>query len=398
MFPGDGLPEQICVQCLLQVSRAYTLLLQCKKSDALLRAYREKKRQEYEEQKQEEEEEIRATQQSSQDIMEQSQLVIEFTPEQFIQLNCGDSFGEAVSSSSQSQTELLQEATLQLYPLQNDQQQQQPQQQQIEPEVAERIVVEEEDEDSTVAENGPDSSSPTYHSDAEMPDANSIYGIVLDELNSMAAAAAEEAAAAASEQQINSFGSSPSATTATHSQQISAFVCLKCQMSYESLASLERHQEKAHPLTRRIIECDICGKTFPTQKKIRRHMKIHSTTKPHACTSCSATFADSSNLSQHLKRHTGELRNVEGKPLSCKDCGKRFKWPSSLYKHRKLHTGLNLHRCLHCPKVFSEAKALQLHIRTHTRELPFTCGVCGHRFSQSTNLKRHMRVHDKWTS
>lgn len=36
---GDGLPEKMCVQCVLQVSRAFTFKQQCERSDTTLRTY-----------------------------------------------------------------------------------------------------------------------------------------------------------------------------------------------------------------------------------------------------------------------------------------------------------------------------------------------------------------------
>lgn len=39
MQAGDGLPEKMCVQCVLQVSRAFTFKQQCERSDTTLRSY-----------------------------------------------------------------------------------------------------------------------------------------------------------------------------------------------------------------------------------------------------------------------------------------------------------------------------------------------------------------------
>ncbi|KAL3276980.1 hypothetical protein HHI36_012342 [Cryptolaemus montrouzieri] len=39
VIEGDGLPNQICVQCLQMVNRAYTFKQQCEKSDVVLRQY-----------------------------------------------------------------------------------------------------------------------------------------------------------------------------------------------------------------------------------------------------------------------------------------------------------------------------------------------------------------------
>lgn len=39
MLEGDGLPDQICTQCLQMVNRAYTFKQLCEKSDNVLRQY-----------------------------------------------------------------------------------------------------------------------------------------------------------------------------------------------------------------------------------------------------------------------------------------------------------------------------------------------------------------------
>lgn len=149
----------------------------------------------------------------------------------------------------------------------------------------------------------------------------------------------------------------------------------------------------AQPLALRSFECDVCHKTFGEAKVLRRHLKIHSATKPHACTACDMSFAESSNLTKHMKRHSGELRNVVGKPNLCSVCGKRFKWASSLSKHMKHHTRHKILTCPYCPKYYVEARSLNIHVRGHTGEKPFVCEVCQKGFTQMGNLDKHMRVH-----
>lgn len=392
---GDGLPQQVCVQCVLQISRSYTLRMLCEKSDAVLRAYmskqqltehcHQKEEQEEEQQQQHLEELIKQHQNDSMDhhqsqaILGQNQLVIELTSDQFIQLSCGniadDVTSPAISLASDESPQLLQDATLHLYSLDGVQEQEQQQQQQpIEQVSSVELAMADSGETLAVDNDTPGSDSPFRSDDDD--DENSIYGIVLDSLSSMAT------------QQIDS---NPLTITEPLSPQ---FGCSKCSITYHTSAELMLHHSRAHPPNQATGECDFCGKTFTAQRAIRRHMKIHLFTKPHACQECGATFADASNLAKHQKRHTGELRNVKGKPLVCKECGKRFKWASSLYKHQKHHTGKNLYCCSRCPKVFAEAKGLQMHYRTHTGEMPFQCSVCSNRFTQEGNLKKHMRTHE----
>lgn len=290
VMPGDGLPHQVCVQCVLQISRAHTLRTQCQRSDTILRAYLDKHPI-----SQDDHEPCPADNQKPcpADDQEETEFMLELNSGQFLQLSCG-----SVDPPSTSYPGLIYQDP-----------------------------------------PGP----PVYPDD-----------LVREEIEADA-----------------------------------QLTCDNCCMTYPTSSALAHHQAKVHGQDR---ECDICNKTFRTQKAIRRHMRIHLALKPHTCSECQASFADPSNLRKHMKKHTGELRSVEGKPLTCKDCGKRFKWASSLTKHRKHHTGRGL-RCNQCPKVFVEANALLRHARTHSGETPHVCSVCGHGFSQESNLRRHMLTH-----
>lgn len=383
MSRGDDLPQQICVQCVLQISRAYTLRLQCEKSDQLLRLYLARRAETGDQ------EGIIATSEVEVEQQQPNQFVVDLNAGPFIRLTRESTFTPSETECTESLSQKSAEG-LSNPPIKDRQTQMQ--------------MLEEEDEEDEVEEDGVDDTdavlnlnegdceSPAATDDEdeeEMPDTNDIYGEVLDELNSMVAAAV---AVVTSDTNSNFLDSTelPSTSTTT------AFVCDKCQMTYDNQATLTYHQQKVHPPLNSPIECDVCGKSFRAQKPVRRHMKTHFAKKPHECLTCGASFADKSNLGKHMKSHTGELRNVKGRPLSCDDCGKRFKWATSLIKHRKYHTGKNLHKCLKpgCGKVFSEAKGLQVHLRSHSRENPFACSVCGHRFNQEANLKKHQKLHD----
>lgn len=405
---GDDLPQQICVQCVLQVghlpdkyrpsctpsviqiilqiSRAYTLRMQCEKSDNILRRYLAR------EAKTDTQEGVISTVVVEVAQQQQNQFVIDLTADPFIRLivPAETEYTESQSAESPSNPTDVQARMQILEEAEGDDSD--------EIEVGQEMYGEEDDIDISLNVNDGDceSAAATDEDDddeEEMPDTNDIYGEVLDELNSMVAAAAVAATSDTNRNFLDTPANPSTSTLAVVKGQ--SFVCDKCKMTYDNQAALTYHQQKAHPPRNNPIECDVCGKSFRAQKPLRRHMKTHFAKKPHDCLTCGASFADKSNLGKHMKSHTGELRNVKGQPLSCDDCGKRFKWATSLIKHRKYHTGRNLHRCLkpECGKVFSEAKGLQVHLRSHSRETPFTCSVCGHRFNQAANLKKHQHLH-----
>ncbi|XP_058066646.1 zinc finger protein 771-like [Anopheles bellator] len=142
-----------------------------------------------------------------------------------------------------------------------------------------------------------------------------------------------------------------------------------------------------------VKECPKCFKWFETEKKMKRHLRIHLTERPHQCTECDMSFVEKSNLSKHMRKHTGELRNLGYKPHLCPECGKSFKYSTSLSRHKRMHTKRNVFTCPVCDKFYLEQNTLNVHMRTHTKERPFCCGICDKRFSQKPNLVRHERTH-----
>lgn len=109
--------------------------------------------------------------------------------------------------------------------------------------------------------------------------------------------------------------------------------CTECCLDFDTKEKFDTHMESIHTRNAQVdpsmpsdkveankteaknrFECQDCHKVFAERKILKRHLKIHSPIKPHACTECDMSFAESSNLSKHMKKHTGELRNVVGKP------------------------------------------------------------------------------------
>ncbi|KAM6202513.1 zinc finger protein 770 [Rhynchocyon petersi] len=161
-----------------------------------------------------------------------------------------------------------------------------------------------------------------------------------------------------------------------------------------------------NPAKRRknIHACTICGKMFPSQSKLDRHILIHTGQRPFKCVLCSKSFRQST----HLKIH--QLTHSEERPFQCCFCQKGFKIQSKLLKHKQIHTRNKTFQTLSlkvksqetCPlpnklnaeedgesgdRVDTEEKnALDVH---SVYVVPFQCPVCGECFESEQILNGH---------
>ncbi|XP_043991239.1 zinc finger protein 354B-like [Gambusia affinis] len=127
----------------------------------------------------------------------------------------------------------------------------------------------------------------------------------------------------------------------------------------------ERRTEQLTGTKKRSFKCDICGRCYPQQWKLKNHYKTHTGERPFSCETCRKSFSRISTLKVHKRIHTGE------KPFSCQSCGKSFPQSSHLNVHKRIHTGEKPFSCQSCGRSFSQIGALNVHKRIHTSEKSF---------------------------
>ncbi|KAK9869614.1 hypothetical protein WA026_003360 [Henosepilachna vigintioctopunctata] len=198
-------------------------------------------------------------------------------------------------------------------------------------------------------------------------------------------------------------------------------VCDICFKPFHRADHLAKHKASKHGIGEKIMgekkfECDVCQKSFTTEKYRDVHVKGHMGMKKFPCKVCEKTFISKSHLNEHQKFHNEHskkflcsecgqrfirndylvihMRRHRGeKPFKCKFCGKGFPRTTDLTVHERYHTGEKTHLCTICGRGFGRAYNLTVHMRTHTGEKPYQCTYCDAAFAQGNDLKAHVRRH-----
>ena len=79
--------------------------------------------------------------------------------------------------------------------------------------------------------------------------------------------------------------------------------------------------------------CELCGKSYPNDRALRKHLKTHAIQRDHVCPDCGKDFLTSTKLNEHRRVHTG------AKPFQCKVCAYRAGKKENVQAHvKKVHS------------------------------------------------------------
>ncbi|XP_077520152.1 uncharacterized protein LOC144129976 [Amblyomma americanum] len=194
------------------------------------------------------------------------------------------------------------------------------------------------------------------------------------------------------------------------------FTCHRCRRVFARKENLVNHACSGQPADRSEateLPCTVCGKTFSTDRLLRRHMAKH--TGQHMCPDCGKSYTTREILANHACPQQPKVER-----FSCGVCGKAFTRHGYLLKHLPVHTGqhtcpvcgkwlrsidslanhmrmctqvqeIQLHgqaACSHCHKVFTNAAEFRRHQYEHTHV--HQCAVCGGRFRNPMLLAAHV--------
>lgn len=73
---------------------------------------------------------------------------------------------------------------------------------------------------------------------------------------------------------------------------------------------MKEHIHSKHtPNDQKKYKCEVCGKGFHTNQKLKEHRHIHTGEKPYKCKYCTACFASKGTHAMHQRSHLGHRRN-----------------------------------------------------------------------------------------
>lgn len=138
-------------------------------------------------------------------------------------------------------------------------------------------------------------------------------------------------------------------------------------------------------------KCSDCDRVFSRKVQYEKHIRQHvpipdfdlSDIVGINCEVCGKTFKSEKSLRIHSKRH------IEKNKITCVICGKKFCKRSSLKLHLRVHNHLRKYECDMCDKYFPSEIDLKKHRSACHDEKPFSCKICNERFSWRDQVSSH---------
>ncbi|KAK8748564.1 hypothetical protein OTU49_015859 [Cherax quadricarinatus] len=166
----------------------------------------------------------------------------------------------------------------------------------------------------------------------------------------------------------------------------------------------EKKCKEKKPKTRKVYDCQQCGKVCKTSSNFISHMRTHSGERPYFCDLCGMGFKQVAHLRSHIRIHTGE------RPYICNICHATFTQSSRLNSHKKSKHAQNKilvkkeekplgdfkvrnFYCKFCKKTFINECFKKDHMKKHLSSQPYECKMCGLCYTRKSSMMKHNLKH-----
>jgi hypothetical protein len=190
--------------------------------------------------------------------------------------------------------------------------------------------------------------------------------------------------------------------------------CLKCDRTFLRYTQLDKHMTVDHGTgeVHKEHKCHLCGKNFPFQSVLHRHLNHHNKYK---CEHCNMGFTRMSNLDEHYEkchpqmsavaRAMGEVKKEDSFSEYTLGDGEVSSTATAALSEQDSLAGISLeksgnlystgkHSCHLCDKVFDFRSVLLKHISCHNKHV---CSHCNMGFTRSTLLEEHIEEEHQQT-
>ncbi|XP_055605445.1 uncharacterized protein LOC129753637 [Uranotaenia lowii] len=170
------------------------------------------------------------------------------------------------------------------------------------------------------------------------------------------------------------------------------YVCKLCSKSFVQRSTYLQHVAKHR--NDRSFQCEQCGKKFVQRAALIIHFKTHSVLALESTINQKEIGDTHSKFGPNLKSEESKTAKVKSLPYICEICNKAFKLPSSLTSHLKVHSEERKYICQDCGNTFKRVEHLRIHVNAvHLKKKPYSCDICDRTFAQSGDRNVHMRRH-----
>ena len=152
-------------------------------------------------------------------------------------------------------------------------------------------------------------------------------------------------------------------------------------------------QEEIETESGQSYKCDLCGKILSSNKNLKKHLKLHTSSRDYVCKLCDKSYKRSDHLRRHMITHEPNPNYYE-----CEYCYKRFNLHYHLTSHiQNVHTEpkIKLYKCPDCELYFNKKSKLFLHQKDfhhlNLEKIPCYYPYCKKSYISEQKLNDHIK-------